>query len=259
MTKLIASRSSTWRWKKSNVIADIVSSGAKIKRPSPNLRPFFLCFFFTFPYTYISMYIYIFELYNTIRYRRSNALNPLSKDGADEKRRKRTGNKLVEFFSFHFIVARSVRWDPRHPCRSLGVWMAIDFPLSSSASLLLTTNIHEVIRVIDIHWATVEADDIKCVMLARGSGNLTHALVLCACIRTRYAHCTSRPLRTPWYIDDWSLPLSLEETTKLLVFKNPSVFCPSSSSTASMTIHQRCDNRFTHLVNAPLWSVSSFC
>lgn len=102
--------------------------------------------------------------------------------------------------------------------------MAIDFPLSSSASLLLTTNIHEVIRVIDIHWATVEADDIKCVMLARGSGDLTHAPVLCACIRARYAHCTSRPLRTLWYIDDWSLPLSLKETTKLLVFKNPSVF-----------------------------------
>ncbi|KAG7206202.1 hypothetical protein KM043_003594 [Ampulex compressa] len=46
--------------------------------------------------------------------------------------------------------------------QSPGVWVAIDFPLSSpSTSLLLTTNIHEVIRVIDIHWATAEADDIN--------------------------------------------------------------------------------------------------
>lgn len=75
-----------------------------------------------------------------------------------------------------FISSRLARFGeiPDTPARSLGVWMAIDFPLSSSASLLLTTNIHEVIRVIDIHWATAEAEDIKCVMLAKGEVEISH-------------------------------------------------------------------------------------
>lgn len=55
----------------------------------------------------------------------------------------------------------SFRWDTQHPCRSLGVWVAIDFlliPPPPSPSLLLTTNIHEVIRVIDIYWVIAMAE-----------------------------------------------------------------------------------------------------
>lgn len=125
--------------------------------------------FFLFPFFFFFIYTY-----NTIRHGRSNALNPLLKGRG---RRKVGGRQETNSLNFsRFISSRLARFGeiPDTPARSLGVWMAIDFPLSSSASLLLTTNIHEVIRVIDIHWATAEAEDIKCVMLAKGEVEISH-------------------------------------------------------------------------------------
>lgn len=136
--------------------------------------------------------------------------------------------------------------------------MAIDFPLSSSASLLLTTNIHEVIRVIDIHWATAEADDIKCVMLARGASPHTCTVAAGLCATTAYVHdarCTGALVYTSlWRIDDWPT-LSPKKRRN---FSFPRISRPGSflSATplfdASMTIQWGCNNDFTHLINAYL-------
>lgn len=136
--------------------------------------------------------------------------------------------------------------------------MAIDFPLSSSssssASLLLTTNIHEVIRVIDIHWwATAEAEDIKCVMLAKGEVEISHMRPRLVCtayernVRAMHIAPSSRASMTtsPYPTSDQ------EETTKLLVFENfppppppslpypPDFFLPTDAHPVSMTIQQR--------------------
>lgn len=168
------------------MIGDTVFSDAKIKIV---VRLIFLpVFFFFFPSSlpsspFFSIIVLFFLLffffffiytYNTIRHRRSNALNPLLKGRGGRKVGERQETNSLNFS--RFISSRLARFGeiPDTPARSLGVWMAIDFPLSSSASLLLTTNIHEVIRVIDIHWATAEAEDIKCVMLAKGEVEISH-------------------------------------------------------------------------------------
>lgn len=168
------------------MIGDTVFSDAKIKIV---VRLIFLpVFFFFFPsplpsspfFSIIVLFFLLFFFfffiytYNTIRHRRSNALNPLLKGRGGRKVGERQETNSLNFS--RFISSRLARFGeiPDTPARSLGVWMAIDFPLSSSASLLLTTNIHEVIRVIDIHWATAEAEDIKCVMLAKGEVEISH-------------------------------------------------------------------------------------
>lgn len=57
--------------------------------------------------------------------------------------------------------------------------MAIDFPATpSSPSLLLTTNIHEVIRVIDIYWVMAMAEVDEARIARRGDANLAHAPTL---------------------------------------------------------------------------------
>ena len=145
-----------------------------------SLLPLFsIISFFLFSFYLFSFFFFLFFslsiTYNTIRHRRSNALNPLLKGRGGRKAGERRETNSLNFS--RFISSRLARFGEEIPdtpaSRSLGVWMAIDFPLSSSASLLLTTNIHEVIRVIDIHWATAEAED-KCVMLAKGEVEISH-------------------------------------------------------------------------------------